>query len=95
MATVWVDDVTHLVPLVLTVGEGKVVRWEGNSGKGSWLVSINIWVVVFYLGLGSSKMNVHMFSFKASSCCLVASREIGRIILVAWKRATVNPNANK
>ena len=30
MATVWVDDVTHLLPLVLTVGEGKVVRWEGN-----------------------------------------------------------------
>ena len=54
MATVWVDDVTHLVPIMLTVGEGKVVRWEGNSGKGSWLVSMNIWVVVIYFGLGSS-----------------------------------------
>lgn len=54
MATVWVDDVTHLVPLVLTAGEGKVLRWEGNGGKGSWLVSMNIWVVVCYLGLGFS-----------------------------------------
>ena len=54
MATVWVDYVTHLVPLVLIVGEGKVVRWEGNGGKGSRLVSMNIWVVLGYLGLGFS-----------------------------------------
>ena len=51
MATMWVDDVTHLLPFVLIVGEGKVVHWEGNGGKGSWLVSVNIWVVVCYLGL--------------------------------------------
>ena len=50
MATVWVDDVTRLLPLVLIVGEGKVVRCEGNGGNGSRLVSVNICVVVCYLG---------------------------------------------